>query len=119
MNEPTCVKTISATMTLTLPKLSAATMMPHMAAPTRTDNQHFMDRPDILAQKIASFKKPDLRPQLFTHHKDPSNKQKKRTQNMMLGTPRLIKNVIAFVDVVGKSAAQLKTERVEILPGSA
>jgi len=38
---------------------------------------------------------------------------------MMLGTPRLIKNVIAFVDVVGKSAAQLKTERVEILPGSA
>ena len=101
MNDPTCVKTISAIITLTLLKLSAATMIPQIVAPRRTIRQpQYPKTPrgaggcDVLAQKIHNLKNPECRPQLFTNQADASKRIKNNTIKMILGTPLAIRNTI-------------------------
>jgi hypothetical protein len=101
MNDPTCVKTISAIMTLTLPKLSAATMIPQIAAPRRTIRQpQYPKTPrgpggcDVLAQKIHNLKNPECRPQVFINQADASKRKKNNTIKITLGTPLEIRNTI-------------------------
>jgi hypothetical protein len=102
MNDPTCVKTISAIITLTLLKLSAATMIPQIVAPRRTIRQPQYPKYakgcsggcDVLAQKIHNLKNPECRPQLFTNQAEASKRIKNNTIKMILGTPLETRNTI-------------------------
>jgi hypothetical protein len=103
MNDPTCVKTISAIITLTLLKLSAATMIPQIAAPRRTIRQPQYPKYaakgcgggcDVLAQKIHNLKNPECRPQLLINQADASKRKKNNTIKMILGTPLETRNTI-------------------------
>lgn len=87
-------------MTLTFPKLSAETITPHIAAPTRTIINFFWNLRVLLAQNNDNFKYADFRPQFFKSHSDKSNTPVKRTAKMILGTPLDIRNVIVTVKKV-------------------
>jgi hypothetical protein len=86
---------ISAIITLTFPKLSAATIIPQIAAPRRTKSQpQQQEIRKILRQNIHNRMNPDRRPQLFKHQADPKKMKKNRTAKIILGTPLAIRNVI-------------------------